>query len=113
MPELLPAAVTDYTTGYLAAFGTLLALQRRAQYGGSYWVRVSLSRTGTWIRDLGLRSKPKLRALTKRELRRMSNAADTSWGPVSHLNPAIALSETNVAWQQPPVPLGTHEATFG
>ena len=33
-PKLQPGAVTDYTTGFLAAFGSLIALQRRAIYGG-------------------------------------------------------------------------------
>ncbi len=111
-PELLPAAVTDYTTGYLAAYGVLLALQRRAQFGGSYWVRVSLSRTGVWIRNLGLRAPSETKSLTERELAAMTTNASTSWGPVSHLKPAVSLSETNVAWQQPPVPLGTHQASF-
>ena len=41
-----PGAVADYTTGFMAAYGSLLALQRRALYGGSYLVRVSLSQTG-------------------------------------------------------------------
>jgi len=30
-PALLPGAACDYTTGYLAAYGTLLALARRAR----------------------------------------------------------------------------------
>ena len=37
-PELLPAAACDYTTGYLAALGTMAALWRRAHEGGSYHV---------------------------------------------------------------------------
>ena len=52
-PKLQPGAVTDYTTGFLAAFGSLIALQRRARYGGSYLVRVSLCQTGMWVRRLG------------------------------------------------------------
>ena len=53
-PKLQPGAVTDYTTGFLAAFGSLIALQRRALYGGSYLVRVSLCQTGMWVRSLGI-----------------------------------------------------------
>ncbi len=34
-PALLPAAACDYTTGYLGAYGELLALARRAREGGS------------------------------------------------------------------------------
>ena len=45
-PRLLPAAATDYNTGYLAALGTMVALARRAREGGSWLVRASLSQTG-------------------------------------------------------------------
>ena len=41
-PQHLPAQVVDHATGYLAAFGALVALARRAREGGSYLVRVSL-----------------------------------------------------------------------
>ena len=56
-PQLQPGAVTDYTTGFLAAFGSLIALQRRALYGGSYLVRVSLCQTGMWVRSLGIAAR--------------------------------------------------------
>ncbi len=52
-PKALPNAQNyslpppnDYTTGYLAAYGVLLALARRARDGGSYHVRVSLCQSG-------------------------------------------------------------------
>jgi crotonobetainyl-CoA:carnitine CoA-transferase CaiB-like acyl-CoA transferase len=48
-PALLPAAARDYTTGYLAAYGALLALARRVRQGGSYHVRVSLCQSGMFI----------------------------------------------------------------
>ena len=48
-PTLLPAAACDYTTGYLAALGTMAALWRRAQEGGSYHVRASLCQTAGWF----------------------------------------------------------------
>lgn len=52
-PMLLPAAACDYTTGYLAAYGILLALTRRAREGGSYHVRVSLCQSGMFIHRQG------------------------------------------------------------
>ena len=52
-PMLLPAAACDYTTGYLAAYGVLLALARRAREGGSYHVRVSLCQSGMFIHRQG------------------------------------------------------------
>ena len=53
-PRLLPAAATDYNTGYLAALGTMVALARRAREGGSWLVR-SLSQTGMWLKLAALR----------------------------------------------------------
>lgn len=48
-PSLLPVAANDYITGYLGAYGALLALARRAKEGGSYHVRVSLCQTAMMI----------------------------------------------------------------
>jgi len=44
-PRTLPGAITDYATGYLAAFGTMVALYHRAREGGSYHVRTSLTQS--------------------------------------------------------------------
>ncbi|HPG27142.1 MAG TPA: CoA transferase, partial [Myxococcota bacterium] len=52
-PQLLPAAATDYTTGYLAAAGVLDALARRRSDGGSYVVRASLCATARWLSGAG------------------------------------------------------------
>ncbi len=51
-PALVPAAINDYTTGYLGALGVMCALARRASEGGSWHVRVSLARTAMWIMSL-------------------------------------------------------------
>src|SRR5262249_11825578 len=47
-PKLQPGAVTDYTTGYLAAFGTMIALLRRAKYGGARRFLVCLPPARGW-----------------------------------------------------------------
>jgi crotonobetainyl-CoA:carnitine CoA-transferase CaiB-like acyl-CoA transferase len=112
-PELLPAAVNDYTTGYLAAFGAMVALQRRARFGGSYWVRVSLARTAMWVRSLGIADAlPDIVALDDDELAAMRTRVDTAWGPLDHLAPAVSVDGLSVGWRTPPVPLGTHAPTF-
>jgi len=111
-PTLLPAAVTDYTTGYLAAFGALAALERRARVGGSYWVRVSLARTAMWIRQLGLRRNLSARPLTEPEIAAWQDTMDTPWGPVRYLRPAVNLPAMPARWDTPPVPVGTHAASF-
>src|SRR5262249_49186326 len=40
-------------TGYLMAFGAMVALARRMREGGSWLVRICLAQVGKWIVDLG------------------------------------------------------------
>jgi crotonobetainyl-CoA:carnitine CoA-transferase CaiB-like acyl-CoA transferase len=110
-PILQPGAVTDYTTGYLAALGSLIALQRRARYGGSYLVRVSLSQTAVWLRKLGIAGPERLAAIqpvTAEEADGWKIDSDSGWGRVRHLRPSVQMSKTPTAWTRPVVPLGTH-----
>ena len=106
-PGLLPAAATDYTTGYLAALGALVALQRRAREGGSWEVRVSLARTGMWL--LGQSRVDGTPGFLNDELLEPYFATTkTAAGPVRHLGPVLGLSETPARWARPTVPLGSH-----
>jgi crotonobetainyl-CoA:carnitine CoA-transferase CaiB-like acyl-CoA transferase len=114
-PKLQPGAVTDYTTGFLAAFGSLIALQRRALYGGSYLVRVSLCQTGMWVRGLGIGGPERLEsavALEGEELRGFIVASQSGFGAMSHLRPPVRMSATPAQWRRPVVPLGTHPAEW-
>jgi len=111
-PTLLPAAVNDYITGYLAALGALVALERRARVGGSYWVRVSLARTAMWVRSLGERASVQPQPLRPAELERFSSTTDSAWGPLSHLDPAVRVSNAKVGWDRPPSPLGSDKPRF-
>ena len=53
-PAFPPTLVmNDYVAGYIAASGVLAALRRRAREGGSYHVRVSLTRAAMWFQSLG------------------------------------------------------------
>lgn len=108
-PRLLPVSVLDYCTGYLAAFGVMVALARRAREGGSYLVRVSLAQTARWLDELGripaevvASAPPELPAARIGEL---SIAADTAFGPIRFLAPVAHLSETPARWERPAVPL--------
>src|SRR5436305_12089267 len=51
--QVSPVSAIDYCTGYLMAFGAMVALARRTQEGGSWLVRISLAQVGKWIVDLG------------------------------------------------------------
>ena len=52
-PKELPAQMLDHATGYLMAFGAMMAKARQAREGGSWHVRVSLAQTGRWLWNSG------------------------------------------------------------
>ena len=112
-PALLPAAACDYTTGYLAAYGVLLALARRAREGGSYHVRVSLCQSGMLIYRQG-QTAPVASNLghTQAELDAIRIESQTSKGPLKHLGPIVQLSETKPHWVRPTPTLGGDSASW-
>jgi len=125
-PQLIPAAACDYTTGYLAALGALVALIRRAKEGGSYSVRVSLCQTAMWIHGMGrakiIDTPPSVNmrpgvieqrgGFSDAEIARLSIETNTPWGRMRHLKPVTEFSQTPARWTHPCVPLGTHEAEW-
>jgi len=52
-PKELPAQMLDHATGYMMAFGAMMAKARQSREGGSWHVRVSLAQTGRWLWNLG------------------------------------------------------------
>ena len=110
-PQLLPAAACDYTTGYLAALGTMAALTKRHTEGGSWHVRASLARTAMWFDDLGASCDPAeatgLGGITDAMLER-----ETGYGTLRYLGPVATLSGTPARWELPTAPLGSHEPVW-
>ena len=106
-PERMPVAACDYTTGYLAALGTMVALGRRAREGGSYHVRASLCQSGMWFVRLGATCDPE-RASGPGDPAELCVETETPFGRLTHLAPAVELSETPPYWARPTVHLGTH-----
>ena len=115
-PQFYPVSAIDYLTGYLMAFGALVALARRVREGGSWLVRISLAQTGRWLVGRGevpeadLKDVPK--EFTPAELERWSMVSDTPVGRLRHLGPVVRLSETPPRWARPSVPLGYHEPVW-
>jgi crotonobetainyl-CoA:carnitine CoA-transferase CaiB-like acyl-CoA transferase len=111
-PQFYPVSAIDYCTGYLMAFGAMVALARRMQEGGSWLVRISLAQVGKWIIDLGEVPAATLTGVpaefTASELERWSTVTETPSGRLRHLKPAVRLSETPPYWARPSVPLGYH-----
>lgn len=106
-PALLPAAACDYTTGYLAAYGVLLALAKRAREGGSYHVRVSLCQSGMFIYRQGKVAFPGFGLdLSSAELDALRIETQPKSGPLRHLGPLLKLSETPPHWTRPTPVLG-------
>lgn len=107
-PKLLPAAACDYATGYLGAYGILLALARRAKEGGSYHVRVSLCQSGMFVYRQGLFDAvdPTL-DLSEAELDTMRITSNSASGPLRHIGPIIQMSETQPHWTRPTPVLGS------
>ncbi len=112
-PELVPAAVCDYLTGYLATIGMLVALIRRAEEGGSYHVEVSLTRTGMWIQELGLRSDADvLGHAPMDELESFMMDSQTSFGTIRHLKPVVQFSKTTPKFRHPVSAPGSSSAAW-
>lgn len=111
-PRLLPVSAIDYVSGYLMAFGAMVALERRAREGGSWLVRVGLASTGRWIVDRGMVPASSFKGLAdelpQETLRPLLGEIDSPAGRIGHLRPVVELSETPARWSRPPVPLGTH-----
>ncbi|MFT5173378.1 MAG: crotonobetainyl-CoA:carnitine CoA-transferase CaiB-like acyl-CoA transferase [Gammaproteobacteria bacterium] len=112
-PALLPAAANDYTTGYLGAYGVLLALARRAREGGSYHVEVSLCRSAQYIYDLGKTATGEFtQAPDEAEVDALRMRSEPARGPIRHLAPVLNMSETATRWERPTPVLGGDEPSW-
>ena len=115
-PQFYPVSAIDYLTGYLMAFGALVALARRTTEGGSWLVRVSLAQIGRWLVERGQTPKANLHDIpeqfTPEELKRWSMTSDTPMGKLGHLGPVVRLSETPPHWSRTAVPLGYNEPVW-
>jgi len=115
-PQFYPVSAIDFLTGYLMAFGAMVALGRRAREGGSWLVRISLAQVGRWLVGRGEVPESELtdvpKEFTRAELERWSMTSQTPVGRLQHLAPALRLSETPPRWARPMVPLGYNEAAW-
>jgi crotonobetainyl-CoA:carnitine CoA-transferase CaiB-like acyl-CoA transferase len=115
-PQFYPLSAIDYCTGYLMAFGAMVALARRATEGGSWLVRISLAQVGKWLVDLGEVPASALKDIPAEfepaEIERWSTTSQTPSGPLRHLAPVAQLSKTPAFWERPSVPLGHHKPVW-
>ena len=104
-PQFYPVSAIDYCTGYLMAFGAMVALERRAREGGSWLVRISLAQVGKWLADLGEVPTDSLTGVPAEfgaaELDGWSMTSQTPSGPLRHLKPVAQMSQTPPQWARP------------
>ncbi|HEX3673133.1 MAG TPA: CoA transferase [Rhizomicrobium sp.] len=111
VPQLVPAAMCDYVTGYLAAAGVAAALLKRIREGGSWLVEVSLCATAMWIQSLGklgLEGQPE-QWQPRAGLDAYFQSCETERGRLDYLGPVVRMQNTPPAWRNPPSEAGQNE----
>ncbi|CAB3765760.1 CoA transferase [Paraburkholderia solisilvae] len=112
-PKHLPCQALDHGTGYLAAFGAMVALTRRATEGGSWHVRLSLAQTGRWLHTLGqIEDGWQTPEVGFDDVRDCLEAVDSPFGRVLGTPPAEQLAHTPARYDRPPVPIGADDARW-
>ena len=108
-PKELPAQMLDHATGYLMAFGAMMAKARQSREGGSWHVRVSLAQTGRWLWNLGrVADGFKTEDLKGDAVRPFVEEMQSGFGPLRAVRHSAMLSKTPAFWARPAMPLGSH-----
>ncbi|HVX76741.1 MAG TPA: CoA transferase [Bradyrhizobium sp.] len=112
-PKELPAQVLDHASGYLMAFGAMMARVRQSREGGSWHVRVSLAQTGRWLWNLG-RIADGLAAseFGPDTVERFLEQLPSGLGQLRSVRHSAVLSKTPAFWERPAMPLGSHPAQW-
>jgi crotonobetainyl-CoA:carnitine CoA-transferase CaiB-like acyl-CoA transferase len=113
VPKPLPAQALDHGSGHLLAFGIIAALLRRHEEGGGFRVRVSLARTGLWLRSLGrVEGGSACPDPGASDVADRLEEADSGFGRLTVVRPAAALPASPLRHDRPAVKLGTHPACW-
>jgi crotonobetainyl-CoA:carnitine CoA-transferase CaiB-like acyl-CoA transferase len=108
-PKELPAQMLDHATGYLMAFGAMMAKARQSREGGSWHVRVSLAQTGRWLWNLGrVADGFKTEDLKSAMVTPFIEEIPSGFGPLGSVRHSAVLSKTPAFWARPAMPLGSH-----
>ena len=108
-PKELPAQMLDHATGYLMAFGAMMAKARQSREGGSWHVRVSLAQTGRWLWNLGrVADGFKTEDLKSETVTPFIEEIPSGFGPLRSVKHSAVLSKTPAFWARPAMPLGSH-----
>jgi crotonobetainyl-CoA:carnitine CoA-transferase CaiB-like acyl-CoA transferase len=108
-PKELPAQMLDHASGYLMAFGAMMARARQSREGGSWHVRVSLAQTGRWLWNLGrVADGLKTEDLKGEAVQGFIEETASGFGPLRAVRHSAALPVTPAFWALPAMPLGSH-----
>jgi CoA-transferase family III len=108
-PKELPAQMLDHATGYLMAFGAMMAKARQSREGGSWHVRVSLAQTGRWLWNLGrVADGLKTEDLKADAVIPFVEEMASGFGLLRSIRHSAVLSKTPAFWARPAMPLGSH-----
>jgi crotonobetainyl-CoA:carnitine CoA-transferase CaiB-like acyl-CoA transferase len=110
-PRALPMQILDFASGFLMAFGAQAGSLKQSREGGSWHVRVSLARTGLWLRQLGRvvngtqAARPDVKSLPLQSY-------DTGYGRLVAMPHAAKFSTTPAHWARPSMPPGSHQPVW-
>jgi len=108
-PKELPAQMLDHASGYLMAFGAMMARTRQSREGGSWHVRISLAQTGRWLWNLGRVAGGLATAdLGGDAVQDFIEETASGFGPLRAVSHSGTLSKTPASWARPAMPLGSH-----
>jgi crotonobetainyl-CoA:carnitine CoA-transferase CaiB-like acyl-CoA transferase len=112
-PKELPAQALDHGAGFILAFGTMIALARQREIGGTWMVRTSLAQVGEWLKSLGrvedgfAASDP-----TFEMVQDLIETTPSGYGEMQAVRHAARLSRTPAHYARPSMPLGHYPAAW-
>ena len=113
-PQFSPVFyLADLITGYFAAAGMMAALHRRAIEGGSYQVKLSLTRSVMWVQELGLLDLEAQGEVPETDTYPAEKVStDTGYGAVTSLAPPLTFTNLTLPATERLVPYGADPAAW-
>jgi crotonobetainyl-CoA:carnitine CoA-transferase CaiB-like acyl-CoA transferase len=114
LPKFSPVFyLADLITGYFAAAGMMAALLRRAIEGGSYQVKLSLTRSAMWVQELGLLDVAAQGEVPETDAYPATTVSiNTAYGAVTSLAPPLTFTNLTLPATDRLVPYGADPASW-